>query len=166
MALFPGQPRWAGARRELLDFMVHGKINRGRHINHPAGRHSIRMRHCRGWGPTVCRQIRQRPRCCGARLVVVSTRYLLYVSSDRRRRRAASVISPQPRCVHRLGRRHAVAHNCHCAIVLLSSSTTAQCATMFATTRNVGQCPTCMVALPNIGGALCSTPQSLAYAHY
>ena len=33
-------------------------------------------------------------------------------------------------------------------------------------TRNVGQCPTCMVALPNTGGALCSTPQSLADAHY
>ena len=30
-ALFPGPPRWAGARRELLDFMVQGKINRGRH---------------------------------------------------------------------------------------------------------------------------------------
>ena len=57
-----------------------------------------------------------------------------YVSSDRRRRRAASLISPQPRRVHRLGRRHAVAYNCHCAIVFLSSSTTAQCATMFATT--------------------------------
>jgi len=26
--------------------------------------------------------------------------------------------------------------------------------------------PNVMVALPNIGGALCSTPQSLAYAHY
>jgi len=26
--------------------------------------------------------------------------------------------------------------------------------------------PTVMVALPNIGGALCSTPQSLADAHY
>jgi len=31
-ALFPGPPRWAGARRELLDFMVHGKTNRGRTI--------------------------------------------------------------------------------------------------------------------------------------
>jgi len=31
MALFPGPPGWAGARRELLDFMVQGKINRGRH---------------------------------------------------------------------------------------------------------------------------------------
>ena len=30
-ALFPGPPGWAGARRELLDFMVQGKINRGRH---------------------------------------------------------------------------------------------------------------------------------------
>jgi len=30
-ALFPGPPRRAGARRELLDFMMQGKINRGRH---------------------------------------------------------------------------------------------------------------------------------------
>jgi len=29
MALFPGPPGWAGARREL-DFMVQGKINWGR----------------------------------------------------------------------------------------------------------------------------------------
>jgi len=42
MALFPRPPGWAGARRELLDFMVQGKINRGRHTDHPAGRHSIR----------------------------------------------------------------------------------------------------------------------------
>jgi len=45
-ALFPGLPGWAGARRELLDFMVQGKINRGRHTNHPAGRHSIRTNQC------------------------------------------------------------------------------------------------------------------------
>jgi len=45
-ALFPGPPGWAGTRRELLDFMVQGKINRGRHINHPAGRHSIRTNQC------------------------------------------------------------------------------------------------------------------------
>ena len=38
---FPGPPVWAGARRELLDFMVQGKINRGRHTDHPAARHSI-----------------------------------------------------------------------------------------------------------------------------
>jgi len=29
-----------------------------------------------------------------------------------------------------------------------------------------GQMPNAMAALPNIGGALCSTPQSLADAHY
>ena len=28
---YPGSSRWAGARRELLDFMVHGKINSSRH---------------------------------------------------------------------------------------------------------------------------------------
>ena len=41
-ALFPGARGWAGARRELLDFMVQGKINRGRHTDHPDERHSIR----------------------------------------------------------------------------------------------------------------------------
>jgi len=45
-ALFPGPPGWAGARRELLDFMVQGKINRGRHNDHPAGCHSIRTNQC------------------------------------------------------------------------------------------------------------------------
>ena len=42
-ALFPGPPRWAGARRELLNFMVQGKINEGKHTDHPAARHSIRV---------------------------------------------------------------------------------------------------------------------------
>ena len=43
MALFLGPPGWAGARRNLLlDFMVQGKINRGRHTDHPAGCHSVR----------------------------------------------------------------------------------------------------------------------------
>jgi len=45
-ALFPGPPGWAGAKRELLDFMVQGKINRGRHTDHLAGRHSIRTNQC------------------------------------------------------------------------------------------------------------------------
>jgi len=45
-ALFPGLPGWAGAKRELLDFMVQGKINRGRQTGHPAGRHSIRTKQC------------------------------------------------------------------------------------------------------------------------
>ena len=44
-ALFPGPAGWAGARREPLDFMVQGKINRGRHTDHPAERHSIRPRY-------------------------------------------------------------------------------------------------------------------------
>ena len=36
MALFPGPPGWAGARRELRNFMVQGKINRGNaHLRHP-----------------------------------------------------------------------------------------------------------------------------------
>jgi len=34
------------------------------------------------------------------------------------------------------------------------------------TTLECGTMPNVMVALPNIGGALCSTPQSLADAHY
>jgi len=44
-ALFPGPRGLADARRELLDFMVQGKINRGRHTDHPAGRHSIWTKH-------------------------------------------------------------------------------------------------------------------------
>ena len=39
-ALFPGPYGWAGARRELLDFMVQVEIN------HPAGHHSIRTNQC------------------------------------------------------------------------------------------------------------------------
>jgi len=46
MALFLGPPGWATARRELLDFMVQGKINRGRHTDHLAGRHSIWTNQC------------------------------------------------------------------------------------------------------------------------
>ena len=45
-ALFPGPPGWVSARRELMDFMVQGKINRGRHTDHPDGRHSIRTNQC------------------------------------------------------------------------------------------------------------------------
>jgi len=35
----PGEPV---PEEKLLDFMVQGKINRGRHTDHPAGHHSIR----------------------------------------------------------------------------------------------------------------------------
>jgi len=45
-SLFLGPPRWAGATRELLDFIVQGKINRGRHTEHPARCHSIRTNQC------------------------------------------------------------------------------------------------------------------------
>jgi len=45
-ALFPGPPGSAGARRELLVFMVQEKINRGRHTDHPAVRHSIWTKQC------------------------------------------------------------------------------------------------------------------------
>jgi len=43
-----GAPGWAGARIELLDFMVQGKINRSRHIDidHPDGCHSIQTNQC------------------------------------------------------------------------------------------------------------------------
>jgi len=44
--LFPEPPGWASARRELVDFMVQGKINRGRHTDHPDGCHSIRTKQC------------------------------------------------------------------------------------------------------------------------
>jgi len=43
---FPGPPGTAGARIELLDFMVQRKTNRGRHIDYPAGCHSIRTNQC------------------------------------------------------------------------------------------------------------------------
>jgi len=46
MTLFPGPPGWAGAKRELLDFMMQGKTNRGRHTNHLPGRHSNRTKQC------------------------------------------------------------------------------------------------------------------------
>jgi len=46
MAVFPGPPGWASARRELLEFKAQEKINRGRHTDHPAGRHSIRTNQC------------------------------------------------------------------------------------------------------------------------
>jgi len=43
---FSGATRVAGARRELLDFIVLGKIIRGIHTDHPAGCHSIRPNQC------------------------------------------------------------------------------------------------------------------------
>jgi len=43
---FSGTTRVSRAKRELLDFMMQGKINRGRYTGHPAGRHSIRTNQC------------------------------------------------------------------------------------------------------------------------
>jgi len=39
----PGEPV---PEEKLLDFMVQGKINGGRHTENPAGRHSIRTNQC------------------------------------------------------------------------------------------------------------------------
>jgi len=71
-ALFLGPPGWTGARRELLDFMVQGEINRGRHTNHPAGCHSI-------W--TVLNQVKKNLKyskmnfyCCYFCMIVVRVR--------------------------------------------------------------------------------------------
>jgi len=41
-----------------------------------------------------------------------------------------------------------------------------QQASLTNTKLECGRMPNVMAALPNIGGALCSTPQSLADAHY
>ena len=38
--------------------------------------------------------------------------------------------------------------------------------TQYITELECGPMPNVMVALPSIGGALCSTPQSLADTHY
>jgi len=60
--LFPGPTGWAGARRELLDFMVQRKINRGRHNDHPAGRHSIWTNQCPLAPDNICTT--KRNSCC------------------------------------------------------------------------------------------------------
>jgi len=43
---FSGNTGWAGARRELLDFMVQEWINSGRYTDHPTRHHSIRTNQC------------------------------------------------------------------------------------------------------------------------
>jgi len=39
---FSGTIRVSQCQQRTSDFMLQGKINRGRHIDHPAGRHSTR----------------------------------------------------------------------------------------------------------------------------
>jgi len=43
---FSGPTRVSRCQKRTLDFMVQEKVNRGRHTNHPARRHSIRTNHC------------------------------------------------------------------------------------------------------------------------
>ena len=43
---FSGTTRVSRCQKRTSDFMVQGKINRGRHTDHPAGRHSIRNNQC------------------------------------------------------------------------------------------------------------------------
>jgi len=50
------------------------------------------------------------------------------------------------------------------AVVYLDNSTF--CSVALHTKLECGPMPNVMVALPNTGGALCSTPQSLADAHF
>jgi len=77
-ALFPGPPGWAGARRELLHFMVQGKINRGRHTDHPDGCHSIRTKQC----PPPPSPIFYRPDALPAAQPTVSYKLLLTIPLD------------------------------------------------------------------------------------
>ena len=77
-ALFPGPPGWASARRELLDFMVQGKINKGRHTDHLAGCHSIRTKQC----PPPPSTIFYRPDALPAAQPTVSKHWRQLVHSD------------------------------------------------------------------------------------
>jgi len=43
---FSGTIQMSWCQKRTSDFMVQGKINRGRHIDHPAKRHSIRTNQC------------------------------------------------------------------------------------------------------------------------
>jgi len=91
-ALFPGPPRWAGARRELLQ----GKIYWGRHTDHPARRHSIQTNQCPP--PPSSPYFLQAgcPSCCPTN----SVKALKATSAFRLGRRRSS--SPQRCYLHRL----------------------------------------------------------------
>jgi len=51
-------------------------------------------------------------------------------------------------------------------VAVIAPALTFLVALVFKSQLECGPMPNVMVALPNIGGALCSTPQSLADAHY
>jgi len=78
-ALFLGPTGWAGARRELLDFMVQEEINRGRHTDHPAGRHSIWTNQC---PPPPSLHIFNRPDALPAAQPTVSKHWRQLTHSD------------------------------------------------------------------------------------
>jgi len=78
-ALFPGPPGWTSARREFLDFMMQGKINRGRHTDHPAGRHSILTNQ---WLPPPSPHIFNRPYALPAAQPTASKHWRQLVHSD------------------------------------------------------------------------------------
>jgi len=69
MTPFPGPPGWASAKRELLDFMVQGRINGGRHIDHPDGCHSIQTNQC----PT--NSVKALKAICNCNAVQIHSRY-------------------------------------------------------------------------------------------
>jgi len=75
---FSGPPRWAGARRQLLDFIVQEKINRGRHTDNLAGRHFIWTNQC----PPLSSPIFYRPDALPAALPTVSKHWRQLVHSD------------------------------------------------------------------------------------
>jgi len=64
---------------KLLEFMVQGKINRGRHIDHPAGRHSIRTNQ---WPPPPSLYIFYGPDALPATQPTVSKHWRQLVHSD------------------------------------------------------------------------------------
>jgi len=69
MALFPGPPKWAGARRNLVGFYGAVEDNRGRHTDCLGGRHSIQAnnRSTSVIPPFLCRMpcCRNPPNLCG-----------------------------------------------------------------------------------------------------
>ena len=55
-----------------MDFMMQGTINRGRHIDHSAGRHSIRTNQCRPPpSPIASKLVSKQPRCCVSLLTFI-----------------------------------------------------------------------------------------------
>jgi len=111
-ALFQGPPGWAGARRELLDFMVQGKINRGRHTDHPLGATPSTLSSAHLNHPPFCAKFHPL-------LTEISAAEFCWKCD--RQKNSKVVCGPMP---------------------------------------NV------MAPLPNLGGALCSTLQSVANAQY